>query len=152
MRRDDIFTVVHDLCLTDTARSADIVLPATSQLEQTDLHKAYGHRNLQYNEAAIAPLGEAKSNWEVMRLLAAAMGYDEPWLHQSAEEAIAEVLDATRATNPLLDSITLERLQAGHPGSVSRGRTGPDLAVPEDAGDAFGQGGAALRRIGGAGA
>jgi len=112
MRRDDLFTVVHDLFLTDTARYADIVLPATSQLEQTDLHKAYGHRNLQYNEAAIAPLGEAKSNWEVMRLLAAAMGYDEPWLHQSAEEAIAEVLDATRANNPLLDGITLERLQA----------------------------------------
>ncbi|HEX5547586.1 MAG TPA: molybdopterin oxidoreductase family protein [Ktedonobacterales bacterium] len=112
MKRDDLFTVVHDLFLTDTARYADIVLPATSQLEQTDLHKAYGHRNLQYNEAAIAPLGEAKSNWEVMRLLAAAMGYEEPWLRQSAEEAIAEVLDATRATNPLLEGITLERLQA----------------------------------------
>jgi anaerobic selenocysteine-containing dehydrogenase len=112
MMRDDLFTVVHDLFLTDTARYADIVLPATSQLEQTDLHKAYGHRNLQYNETAIAPLGEAKSNWEVMRLLAAAMGYDEPWLRQTAEEAIAEVLDATRATNPLLDGITLERLQA----------------------------------------
>jgi anaerobic selenocysteine-containing dehydrogenase len=112
MKRNDLFTVVHDLFLTDTARYADIVLPATSQLEQTDLHKAYGHRNLQYNEAAIAPLGEAKSNWEVMRLLAAAMGYEEPWLHQSAEEAIAEVLDATRATNPLLEGITLERLQA----------------------------------------
>jgi anaerobic selenocysteine-containing dehydrogenase len=112
MKRDDLFTVVHDLFLTDTARYADIVLPATSQLEQTDLHKAYGHRNLQYNEAAIAPLGEAKSNWEVMRLLATAMGYEEPWLRQSAEEAIAEVLDATRANNPLLEGITLERLQA----------------------------------------
>ncbi|WIG59028.1 MAG: Oxidoreductase, molybdopterin-binding [Ktedonobacterales bacterium] len=109
--RDDLFTVVHDLFLTDTARYADIVLPATSQLEQTDLHKAYGHRNLQYNTAAIAPLGEAKSNWEVMRLLASALGYDEPWLRQSAEEVIAEVLDATRATNPLLAGVTLERLQ-----------------------------------------
>ena len=112
MARDDLFTVVHDLFLTDTARYADIVLPATSQLEQTDLHKAYGHRNLQYNEAAIAPLGEAKSNWDVMRLLAEAMGYDEPWLHQTADEAIAEVLDATRATNPLLEGVTLEHLRA----------------------------------------
>ena len=60
--------------------------------------QAYGHRHLQYNHAAIAPLGEAKSNWDVMRLLARAMGYDEPWLRQSAEEVIAEVLDATRAT------------------------------------------------------
>ena len=112
MRRDDLFTVVHDLFMTDTAREADIVLPATSQLEQVDLHKPYGHRNLQYNAAAIAPLGEAKSNWDVMRLLAAAMGYDEPWLRQSAEEVILEVVDATRATNPLLEGVTLERLQA----------------------------------------
>jgi anaerobic selenocysteine-containing dehydrogenase len=112
MMRDDLFTVVHDLFLTDTARYADIVLPATSQLEQVDLHKPYGQRNLQYNAAAIAPLGEAKSNWDVMRLLAAALGYDEPWLQASAEEVLAEVLDATRATNPPLDGITLERLQA----------------------------------------
>ena len=111
LRRDDLFTVVHDLFLTDTARYADIVLPATSQLEHVDLHKAYGHRNLQYNTPAIPPLGEAKSNWDAMRLLAAAMGYDEPWLRQPGEEVIAEVLDATRATNPLLADATLERLQ-----------------------------------------
>ena len=112
LQRDDLFTVVHDLFLTDTARYADIVLPATSQLEHVDLHKPYGHRNLQYNTPAIPPLGEAKSNWDVMRLLASAMGYDDPWLHQEAEEVIAEVLDATRAHNPLLEGITLERLQA----------------------------------------
>ena len=111
LRRDDLFTVVHDLFLTDTARFADIVLPATSQLEHVDLHKAYGHRNLQYNSPSISPLGEAKSNWDVMRLLAAALGFDEPWLHQSGEDVLAEVLDATRATNPLLDGITLDRLQ-----------------------------------------
>jgi anaerobic selenocysteine-containing dehydrogenase len=86
-------------------------LPATTQLEQVDLHKPYGHRHLQYNHAAIAPLGQAKSNWDVMRLLAAAMGYDEPWLRQSADEAIAEVLEATRRRTSLLDGITLERLQ-----------------------------------------
>jgi anaerobic selenocysteine-containing dehydrogenase len=110
--REDLFTVVHDLFLTDTARYADIVLPATSQLEHADLHKAYGHRNLQYNAPAIPPLGEAKSNWDVMRLLAAALGHEEPWLRHSAEEVIAEVLDATRAENPLLDGVTVERLQA----------------------------------------
>jgi anaerobic selenocysteine-containing dehydrogenase len=112
LRREDIFTVVHDLFMTDTADYADIVLPATSQLEQVDLHKAYGQRNLQYNHAAIAPLGEAKSNWDVTRLLARALGYTEPWLHESAEDAIRGVLDATRATNPRLAGITLERLQA----------------------------------------
>lgn len=110
--RDDLFTVVHELFMTDTARYADLVLPATSQLEQIDLHKAYGHRHLQYNHQAIAPLGECKSNWDVMRLLAGAMGYDEPWLHESAEEAIRGVLDATRAHNPYLTGMTLERLQA----------------------------------------
>jgi anaerobic selenocysteine-containing dehydrogenase len=112
LRRDDLFTVVHDLFMTDTAEQADIVLPATSQLEHVDLHKAYGHRNLQYNQPAIAPLGEAKSNWDVTRLLAGAMGYDEPWLRESAEDAIRGVLDATRPSNPLLAGITLERLQA----------------------------------------
>ena len=109
--RDDLFTVVHEQFMTDTADYADLVLPATTQLEHADLHKAYGHRNLQYNHPAIAPLGEARSNWDVMRLLARAMGYAEPWLHESAEEAIGGVLDATRAQNPLLAGITLERLQ-----------------------------------------
>src|SRR5262249_42887535 len=112
MQREDLFTVVHELFMTDTAQYADIVLPATSQLEHADLHKAYGHRYLQYNHAAIAPLAEAKSNWEVSRLLATGMGYCDPWLHQCAEEVIAEVLDATREQNPLLAGITLERLQA----------------------------------------
>ena len=70
LRRDDLFTVVHELFLTDTADYADLVLPATSQLEQTDLHKAYGQTHLTYNQQAIPPLGECKSNWEVMTLLA----------------------------------------------------------------------------------
>ncbi|HEV8193215.1 MAG TPA: molybdopterin oxidoreductase family protein [Ktedonobacterales bacterium] len=112
MLRDDLFTVVHELFMTDTASYADIVLPATSQLEQIDLHEAYGHRFLQYNAAAIPPLGEAKSNWDVMRLLAEAMGYQEPWLRQSAEEVIAELLETSSAITPALAGITLERLQA----------------------------------------
>ncbi len=112
MQREDLFTVVHELFMTDTADYADIVLPATSQLEHVDLHRPYGHRNLQYNHAAIAPLGESKSNWEVSRLLATAMGYREPWLHEEPEAAIRGVLDASRARNPYLQGITLEQLQA----------------------------------------
>lgn len=111
LEREDLFTVVHDLFLTDTARYADIVLPATSQLEQVDLHKPYGQRTLQYNQPAIAPLGEARGNWDVMRLLAEAMGYDDLWLQQDATAVIAEVLEATRARSPLLQDVTLERLQ-----------------------------------------
>lgn len=110
--RDDLFTVVHELFLTDTADYADIVLPATSNLEQTDLHKAYGHTLLRYNHPAIPPLGESKSNWDVMRLLAAEMGFDEPWLRQDVAEVIDEVLRATAAQNAFLDGITLERLQS----------------------------------------
>lgn len=112
LRRDDLFTVVHEQFLTDTASYADIVLPATTQLEQVDLHKAYGHRNLQYNVPAIAPLGQAKSNWDVMRMLADGMGYKEPWLQESAEEVIAEVLEASRAANPRLEGVTMDRLKA----------------------------------------
>lgn len=111
LRRDDLFTVVHELFMTDTADYADIVLPATSQLEQTDLHKAYGHTLLRYNRQAIPPLGESKSNWDVMRLLAEEMGFDEPWLSQDVDEVIDDVLAATAAHNPRLTGITPERLR-----------------------------------------
>lgn len=112
LRREDLFTVVHELFMTDTAQYADIVLPATSQLEHVDLHRPYGQRALLYNRPSIAPLGQAKSNWDVMRLLAAGMGYREPWLRQEPDEVIREVLDATREVNPFVQGITLERLQA----------------------------------------
>jgi anaerobic selenocysteine-containing dehydrogenase len=111
LKREDLFTVVHDLFMTDTADYADIVLPATSQLEQTDLHKAYGHTMLAYNEQAIAPLGEAKSNWEVMGLLAREMDLADGWLQQSAEEVIAEVWAATAAENAVLVDVDLDELQ-----------------------------------------
>lgn len=115
LQREDLFTVVHELFMTDTAVLADIVLPATSQLEQVDLHKGYGHTVLQYNAPAIAPLGECVSNWDVMRLLATEMGFMEPWLHQQADEVLAEVLAATAANNPLLAGITLDRLKSEGP-------------------------------------
>lgn len=112
MLRDDLFTVVHEQFMTDTARYADIVLPATTQLEQTDLHRPYGQRHLQFNQAAIAPLAEAKSNWEVSRLLARGMGYTEPWLFQEPEEVLNEIIEASRAANPLLEGVTFDRLKS----------------------------------------
>ena len=111
LMRDDLFTVVHELFLTDTADYADIVLPATSNLEQTDLHKAYGHTLLRYNHPAIPPLGESLSNWDVMRRLAAEMGFAEPWLRQDAEAVIDEVLTATAVRSPFLRDVTLARLK-----------------------------------------
>lgn len=110
--RDDLFTVVHELFETDTACYADIILPATSQLEHADLHKPYGHLSLQYNAPAIAPQGEARSNWDVMRSLAAAMGFQEPWLSTDAQAVMREVLEATAAHHPHLQGITYERLLA----------------------------------------
>ncbi len=111
LMRDDLFTVVHDLFETDTARYADIILPATSQLEQVDLHKPYGHLSLQYNAQAIEPLGEARSNWDVMRSLAEGMGFNEPWLQDDVHAVIREVLDATVEKSSLLEGLTLELLQ-----------------------------------------
>ena len=111
LMREDLFTVVHEQFMTDTARYADIVLPAVTQLERVDLHKPYGHLFLQYNHQAIEPLGEAVSNWDVMRGLATAMGFDEPWLHQTAEEVIAEVVEASAKKDPAFAAITLERLK-----------------------------------------
>jgi anaerobic selenocysteine-containing dehydrogenase len=112
LMRDDLFTVVHELFETETARYADIVLPATSQLEHVDLHKPYGHLSLQYNMPAIAPLGEARSNWDVMRLLAASMGFNDAWLQEDAREVIRNVLAATSRTNPLIADISLEQLES----------------------------------------
>ena len=84
--RDDLFCVVHEIFQTDTADYADIVLPATTQLEQTDIHLSYGHLYALANNAAIAPLGEAKPNTEVFRLLAARMGYDDPCFRDSDDD------------------------------------------------------------------
>src|SRR5918996_873226 len=74
LRREDLFTVVLEQFMTDTCDFADVVLPATTQLEHFDLHKAYGHLYLTINERAIEPLHESKPNTEVFRLLAARLG------------------------------------------------------------------------------
>jgi len=75
--REDLFTVVLEHFLTDTADHADLVLPATTQLEHWDAHTAYGHTYALLNEPAIAPLGLARSNAAIFRALAARMGYTE---------------------------------------------------------------------------
>ena len=111
MKRDDLFTVVHELFMTDTAELADIVLPAASQLEKLDLHKAYGHTLLTFNEAAVPPPGQAKSDWNVMRLFATAMGYSDSWLQQSEEEVLEEVLAATAVSYPALQGHTIASLR-----------------------------------------
>jgi anaerobic selenocysteine-containing dehydrogenase len=90
--RDDLFTVVHEQFMTDTARYADVVLPATSQLEQTDVVPAWGHLYLGWNEAALEPLGEAVGNTELFRRLSRALGFTEPELFESDDSLLARGL------------------------------------------------------------
>ena len=95
--RDDLFTVVLEHFQTDTADYADILLPATTQLEHVDIHATYGHLYMMANNAAIAPLGEALPNTEIFRRIAQAMGFHEPCFRESDEEIAAVAFDRTHA-------------------------------------------------------
>jgi anaerobic selenocysteine-containing dehydrogenase len=107
-RREDLFTVVHEQFQTDTADYADILLPATTQLEHRDMVKPYGHYYLVYNEPAIAPLGEAKPNWEVFQLLARRMGFEDECFGDTDEDIIRQALATDYAP---LRGITLDQLK-----------------------------------------
>lgn len=89
MERPDLFTVVSEQFMTDTARYADVVLPAAMETEQLDVMPAWGHLWIGWNEGATAPLGEAVPNSEMFRRLATAFGFTEPELHLTDEEQIA---------------------------------------------------------------
>ncbi len=108
LSREDLFTVVIEQLLTDTAAYADIVLPATTFLEHTDLYAAYGHYYLGLARPAVPAPGETKPNSEIFRLLAGRMGFDEPCFRESDEDLIRTALDSG---HPFLDGITLERLE-----------------------------------------
>jgi anaerobic selenocysteine-containing dehydrogenase len=92
LMREDLFTVVIDHFLTDTARHADIVLPATTQFEHVDVQGAWGHHYVLANTPAIPPRGEARSSGAIMRGLAEKLGLDHPAFRQSDEEIAASVL------------------------------------------------------------
>ena len=96
--RDDLFVVVHEIFQTDTADFADILLPATTQLEQTDMHSSYGHLYALANNQAIAPLGEALPNTEVFRRLAAKMGFAENLFSRQRRRPGAASLATRRPT------------------------------------------------------
>src|ERR1017187_3689870 len=111
LRREDLFTVVLEQFQTDTADHADIVLPATTFLENTDLYLAYGHYYLQMARPALAAPGETKSNVEIFRLLAGRMGFGDPCFADSDDDMIRTLLDSP---HPFLKDITLERLEREH--------------------------------------
>lgn len=105
--RDDLFTVVSEQFITDTAAYADIVLPATTQLEQFELMPSWGHYYLAANRPAIAPLGVSVSNTELFRRLATAMGFEDPPLHRSDREIAEQALDWSA---PQLGGVDLDAL------------------------------------------
>ncbi len=102
-RRDDLFTVVLEHFMTDTADLADYVLPATTQLEHLDVHTSYGHTDVLINEPAIAPMGEAKPNTQIFRELAAHMGYTDACFADD-DEALAR--------SALTDVVSFDELRA----------------------------------------
>ena len=107
LAREDLFTVVIEQFVTDTARYADVILPATTQLEHLDLGIAWGHLYLSLNQPAIEPRGGSKPNSEIFRLLATALDLRDPMFAQSDEALIRGLLDST---HPWLDGITFEGL------------------------------------------
>jgi len=92
LRRPDLFTVVLEQFMTDTAAEADVVLPATTQLEHLDVLFSWGHHYVTWNEPAIDPFGEAKPNTETFRLLAARLGLDDPCFSESDEQLVDALL------------------------------------------------------------
>jgi anaerobic selenocysteine-containing dehydrogenase len=108
LERDDLFVVVHDLFLTETAKYADILLPATSSFENTDIYTSYWHHYMQIQQPVIEVYGESKSNVDVFRLLAKGMGYEESAFEDTEAEMIAQALN--QPANPYLQGIDYETL------------------------------------------
>jgi len=107
--REDLFCVVMDSFLTDTADYADIVLPATTQLEHPDIHKSYGHLYVLANNAAIAPVGESLPNVEVFRRLAARMGFSEDCFRDSDDDLARQAIGSGHANLAGIDWDTLKK-------------------------------------------
>lgn len=105
--REDLFTIVLEHFQTDTADYADLVLPATTQLEHLDVHRSYGHTYVMVNQPAIAPVGQARPNTEIFRGLARHMGLDEPALFES-DEAVGRA--SLRWDDPTLEGVDWDTL------------------------------------------
>lgn len=110
LSREDLFTVVHERFMTDTALYADLVLPATSSLEHSDIYRSYGTYLIQRVKSVIPPIGESRSNWDLFSALAEAMGFDDQFFRQSTNELIDHLL-STPST--MREGIDLQRLSEG---------------------------------------
>ncbi|HBG05125.1 MAG: formate dehydrogenase [Geobacteraceae bacterium GWC2_58_44] len=121
LAREDLFTVVHERFLTDTARYADLVLPATSSLEHSDIYRSYGTYCIQRAQAAIEPVGESRSNWQLFALLAAALGFQEEIFTLSADQMIDRLL---AVPSPMRQGIDLAAFRSGRAVELNIDREG----------------------------
>lgn len=88
----DLFTVVHEQVMTPTARYADLLLPATTFLENKDLYTGYGHFYLSIADAAVQPFAETKSNFDFFQELACKLGFTDPPFQQTLEQRMETYL------------------------------------------------------------
>jgi anaerobic selenocysteine-containing dehydrogenase len=107
LKREDLLTVVLEHFITDTARYADYVLPATTQLEHWDLMESWGQNYINLNQPAIAPRGESKPNTEIFRMLASAMDFKDPYFSESDIDIIKKTLSSK---HPYMKGITFDAL------------------------------------------
>lgn len=124
LAREDLFTVVHDTFMTDTARYADIVLPAATSFESEDLYRSYGTYYLQHGPQVIEPMGEARSNAQLVQDLARRLNLDEPVFSQAPREHIRSVLAGARGP---VATLTLDQLTAGGPHKAPYVNPGPEM-------------------------
>ncbi|MCY7316547.1 MAG: molybdopterin oxidoreductase family protein [Rubrivivax sp.] len=139
--REDLFTVVLEHFLTDTADHADYVLPATTQLEHWDAHLSYGHTYAMLNRPAIAPLGQARSNAQIFRDLAARMGFAEPCFADSDEAMargawVSDKVDAAALDAQGWSKLATPEAPFAHggfptPSGKARAAQAPGLGVPD---------------------
>jgi anaerobic selenocysteine-containing dehydrogenase len=107
LAREDLFTVVHERYLTDTARYADVLLPATTALEHDDLYCSYGQYVIQRTAPAVPPVGESWSNWDLFRRLAAEMGLEHPFFRQTSRDLVDALLAKPAALREGIDGAGL---------------------------------------------
>ena len=136
LAREDLFTVVHDQVLTDTARYADVVLPATTHFETHDLAASYGAYVLQETRPVIAPVGESRSNNELAAELARRLGYDLTRFDVDRaailERSVRDdgTYDGARATRPAGGTVQFRDTHPSHPDGRARLAAMPGLGVP----------------------
>ena len=130
--REDLFTVVLEHFLTDTADHADIVLPATTQLEHWDAHLSYGHTYATLNEPAIAPVGQAQSNAAIFRALAVRMGYTEACFVDSDEAMARSAFDPEKVDLAELHARGWSKLRIADAPFASGGFLTPDGKAQAD--------------------